>query len=89
MRQSRARSISAGSCCATAARELLADRLAKDKTDADKPTVTEERLKTISKRYTRLLKTMKEYDKTEILDLGLHGHADHIAYSFAMAREGG
>ena len=63
---------------------LLADRLAKDKTDADKPTVTEERLKTISKRYTRLLKTMKEYDKTEILELFLtalsHAYDPHSDY---------
>jgi NAD(P)-dependent dehydrogenase (short-subunit alcohol dehydrogenase family) len=27
-------------------------------------------------------------DKAEVLDFGLHGHADHIAYSFAMARAG-
>lgn len=39
--------------------ELLADRLSKDKAVADQPKVTEERLKIISKRYARLLKTMK------------------------------
>jgi len=27
------------------------------------------------------------HDKSEILDLGLHGHVDHIGYSFAMANE--
>lgn len=28
-------------------------------------------------------------DKSEVLDFGLHGHIDHIMYSFAMARNGG
>lgn len=28
-------------------------------------------------------------DKSEILDFGLHGHVDHIVYSFAMARDEG
>ena len=28
------------------------------------------------------------HDKSEILDLGLHGHVDHIGYSFKMARAG-
>lgn len=28
-------------------------------------------------------------DKSEVLDFGLHGHVDHIMYSFAMARNGG
>jgi len=27
------------------------------------------------------------HDKTEILDLGLHGHVGHIGYSFDMARK--
>jgi len=29
------------------------------------------------------------HDKSEILDLGLHGHVGHIGYSFEMARKGG
>jgi NAD(P)-dependent dehydrogenase (short-subunit alcohol dehydrogenase family) len=29
------------------------------------------------------------HDKSEVLDFGLHGHVDHIMYSFAMARNGG
>jgi NAD(P)-dependent dehydrogenase (short-subunit alcohol dehydrogenase family) len=29
------------------------------------------------------------HDKSEVLDFGLHGHIDHIGYSFDMAREGG
>lgn len=29
------------------------------------------------------------HDKAEILDFGLHGHVDHIGYSFEMARKGG
>ncbi len=29
------------------------------------------------------------HDKGEVLDFGLHGHVDHIMYSFAMARAGG
>ncbi|MDR2856925.1 MAG: SDR family NAD(P)-dependent oxidoreductase [Novosphingobium sp.] len=29
------------------------------------------------------------HDKSEVLDFGLHGHVDHIGYSFAMARKGG
>ena len=28
-------------------------------------------------------------DKSEVLDFGLHGHVDHIMYSFDMARNGG
>lgn len=28
-------------------------------------------------------------DKSDVLDFGLHGHIDHIMYSFAMARNGG
>jgi NAD(P)-dependent dehydrogenase (short-subunit alcohol dehydrogenase family) len=28
-------------------------------------------------------------DKAEVLDFGLHGHVEHIMYSFAMARNGG
>ena len=28
------------------------------------------------------------HDKAEVLDFGLHGHVDHIMYSFAMARGG-
>jgi len=29
------------------------------------------------------------FDKTEVLDFGLHGHVGHIMYSFDMARKGG
>ena len=29
------------------------------------------------------------HDKSETLDLGLHGHVGHIGYSFEMARKGG
>lgn len=29
------------------------------------------------------------HDKAEIIDFGLHGHVDHIGYSFGMARAGG
>jgi len=29
------------------------------------------------------------HDKSEVLDFGLHGHIDHIGYSFEMARKGG
>ncbi len=29
------------------------------------------------------------HDKSEVLDFGLHGHVDHIMYSFEMARKGG
>jgi len=29
------------------------------------------------------------HDKAEILDFGLHGHVDHIGYSFEMARKSG
>jgi NAD(P)-dependent dehydrogenase (short-subunit alcohol dehydrogenase family) len=29
------------------------------------------------------------HDKTEVIDFGLHGHVEHIAYSFAMARANG
>lgn len=29
------------------------------------------------------------HDKSEVLDFGLHGHVDHIQYSFAMAKKGG
>ncbi|MCB2079937.1 MAG: SDR family NAD(P)-dependent oxidoreductase [Novosphingobium sp.] len=28
------------------------------------------------------------HDKSEVLDFGLHGHVDHIGYSFAMVRKG-
>lgn len=64
--------------------ELLADRLSKDKAVADQPKVAEERLKIISKRYARLLKTMKEYDTTEILEAYLtalaHCYDPHSDY---------
>lgn len=64
--------------------ELLADRLSKDKAAADLKNVTEERLKVISKRYARLLKTMKEYDLTEILEVYLtalsHCYDPHSDY---------
>lgn len=29
------------------------------------------------------------HDKSDVLDFGLHGHVEHIGYSFAMARNGG
>ena len=64
--------------------ELLADRLSKDKDKADLKTVTDERLKLVSKRYARLLKTMKEYDLTEILEVYLtalsHCYDPHSDY---------
>ncbi|MSS99765.1 MAG: tail-specific protease [Pedosphaera sp.] len=63
--------------------ELLADRLSKQANG--KPAAQDdETLKVISRRYSRLLKTMKEYDHTEILETYLtsmtHSYDPHSDY---------